>query len=387
MEENFIKIHHWLYPLSWLYGLGVCLRNKLFDWGWLRSKSFDVPVICVGNLAVGGTGKTPHTEYLIKLLQQAGLNVATLSRGYKRKSKGYVLAENKSSVSEIGDEPYQMKSKFPDVQVAVDENRCHGIEQLLQLKSPAVDAILLDDAFQHRYVKAGMNILLTDYHRLLCDDALLPAGRLREPASGKYRAQVVIVTKCPDDIKPIDFNIITKRLNLYPYQQLYFSRFRYGMLTPLFPQKANSRKVLSSLTGDEQILLVTGIASPTPLVKEVEAYTSHVRLLAFDDHHDFRNKDLQQIKEQFLQLEEWKRLIITTEKDATRLKNHPALDEALKPYIYVLPIEIEFLQNQQYIFNQTIIGYVRTYSRDSSLSERKDAHASGDCNYPRHRTR
>lgn len=353
------KIHHWLYPLSWLYGMGVSLRNKLFDWGWLRSRSFNVPVICVGNLAVGGTGKTPHTEYLIKLLQKTGVNIATLSRGYKRKSKGYVLADAQSDVQQIGDEPYQIKSKFPDIRVAVDEVRCHGIEQLLKLKEPAVNAVLLDDAFQHRYVKAGLNILLTDFHRLLCDDALLPAGRLREPASGKNRAQIVIVTKCPDDIKPIDFNIITKRLHLYPYQQLYFSRFRYGMLQPLFPQKAVSRKVFSSLTGDEQVLLVTGIASPATLVKKVESYTQHVKLLAFDDHHNFDHKDLQQIKEQFLQLEERKRLIITTEKDATRLKSHPALDEALKPYIYVLPIEIEILQNQQPIFDQNIIDYVR----------------------------
>ena len=324
MEENFIKIYHWLYPLSWLYGIGVCLRNKLFDWGWLRSKSFDVPVICVGNLAVGGTGKTPHTEYLIKLLQKNGVKVATLSRGYKRKSRGYVLADDKSNVRQIGDEPYQIKNKFPNARVAVDENRCHGIEQLLKLENPTVEAIILDDAFQH--------------------------------------------------IKPIDFNIIAKRLHLYPYQQLYFSRFRYGMLTPLFPEKTNSRKVLSSLTRDEQVLLVTGIASPAPLQKEVESYTPHVKLLSFDDHHDFTPKDLLQIKEQFLHLEEWKRLIITTEKDAARLKLHPALDETLKPYIYVLPIEIEILQNQQYIFNQNIIGYVRAHSRNSSLSEGKDAH-------------
>lgn len=366
MEENFIKIHHWLYPLSWLYGLGVCLRNKLFDWGWLRSKSFDVPVICVGNLAVGGTGKTPHTEYLIKLLLREKLHVATLSRGYKRKSKGYVLATPGSDARQIGDEPYQIKNKFPDVRVAVDEDRCHGIGQLLKLDNPPVDAVLLDDAYQHRYVKAGLNILLTDFHRLLCDDILLPAGRLREPASGKHRAQIVIVTKCPETIKPIDFNIIAKRLHLFPYQQLYFSGFRYGKLMPLFPEKAGSR----TLKKDGQVLLVTGIASPAPLVQEVEKHAAHVRLLAFDDHHDFSPKDLQQVEEQFLQLEDGKRLIITTEKDAARLKSHPALSEALKPHIYVLPIEIEFLQNQQDIFNQNIIGYVRKDSRNRSLSER-----------------
>ena len=222
MEEQPIKIFRWLYPASWLYGTGVYLRNKLFDWGWLQSKSFSVPVICIGNLVAGGTGKTPHTEYLIRLLSNCGWNVATLSRGYKRKSKGYVLADAQSSAQQIGDEPKQMKGNCPDIRVAVDKDRCHGIEKLLALENPPVDVILLDDAFQHRYVKAGLNILLTDYHRLLCDDALLPAGQLREPAENKQRAQVVIVTKCPDDLKPIDFNIITKKLHLYPYQKLFF---------------------------------------------------------------------------------------------------------------------------------------------------------------------
>lgn len=370
MEENFIKINPWLYPLSWLYGMGVGLRNKLFDWGWLRSKSFDVPVICIGNLTVGGTGKTPHTEYLIKLLQHLCVNVATLSRGYKRKSKGYVLADGHSDASRIGDEPYQMKSKFPGIRVAVDEDRCHGIEQLLKLNSPPVDVVLLDDAFQHRYVKAGLNILLTDYHRLLCDDALLPAGRLREPAGGKNRAQIVIVTKCPATIKPIDFNIIAKRLHLYPYQQLYFSTLRYGKPIPVFPRQAGSGKTFSSFAGDEQVLLVTGIASPDPLLKEIQAHTPNVSLLAFGDHHDFSPKDLSRMEEQFSRMKEGKRLIITTEKDAARLKIHPALSETLKPHIYALPVEIEILQNHQHIFNQNIIDYVRTYSRNRSLSER-----------------
>lgn len=367
MEEPLVKIHYWLYPVSWLYGMGVRLRNKLFDWGYYRSRSFDVPVVCVGNLAVGGTGKTPHTEYLIKLLQQTGANVAMLSRGYKRKSKGYVLATEETSVKRIGDEPYQIKTKFPGIRVAVDENRCHGIEQLMKLENPKVDVVLLDDAFQHRYVKAGLNILLTDFHRLFSDDILLPAGRLREPEDGKNRAHIVIVTKCPEDIKPIDFNIITKRLKLYPYQQLYFSSFRYGALTPLFGEK---RRALASLGKDEQVLLVTGIASPATLVEKLKAHTPHVDLCQFDDHHDFSNKDLQVIKERFEHLEGEKKLIVTTEKDATRLQHHPALAEALKPYLYVLPIEIEFLQNQQHIFNQNIIGYVRAHSRNSGLPER-----------------
>lgn len=377
MTEQTLKIRHWLTPLSWLYGLGVCLRNKLFDWGWLRSKSFCVPVICIGNLTAGGTGKTPHTEYLVKLLQQSGLQVAILSRGYKRKTKGYQLATSHSTAEQIGDEPCQMKHKFPKAHVAVDANRCQGIEQLCRLATPCPDVILLDDAFQHRYVNAGLNILLTDYNRLFCDDRLLPVGLLREPTSGKNRAHMVIVTKCPKDIKPIDFNITTKRLNLYPYQQLYFTQVRYGSPIPLFPElvkKRGTKEIV--INGSWQILLVTGIASPRPLLDEIRTYNPDVTLLAFPDHHNFTSKDLRLIEEKFKHLAEGRRMLITTEKDAARLKSHPAFPAALKPFIYVLPIEIEFLLNQKEIFNQNVLKYVRENPANRSLFERKDAHTS-----------
>ena len=194
-----------LLPVGMLYSAATAFRFKL-----KQPRKVPVPVICIGNLSVGGTGKTPHTEYLIKLLRD-NYHVAVLSRGYKRHSRGYVLATPQSTARSIGDEPYQMHTKFPSVTLAVDENRCHGIEQLLSIKEPSIEVVLLDDAFQHRYVKPGLSILLTDYHRLFCDDTLLPAGRLRESVNGKNRAQIVIVTKCPQDIKPIDYNIITKR--------------------------------------------------------------------------------------------------------------------------------------------------------------------------------
>ncbi len=380
MDEHFFKVNKWLYPVSWLYGTGVAIRNKLFDWGILRSKSFDVPVICIGNLAVGGTGKTPHTEYLIELLNKK-YHVAVLSRGYKRRTKGYVLATPESTVQTIGDEPYQMHTKFAAITLAVDENRCHGIGKLLAIKEPAIDVVLLDDAFQHRYVKPGLSILLTDYHRLFCDDALLPAGQLRECIGGKNRAQIVIVTKCPADIKPIDFNIIGKRLDLYPYQQLFFSSFQYGNLQPLFPetssdpQAVESEKPLSFLEG-ASILLITGIASPAPMVEKIKEYSEHIDQLSFDDHHQFTNRNMQLIKERFNKLEGEHRLIVTTEKDATRIAGHPHLDNDLKPFIYTLPIEIEILQNQQNKFNQHIIDYVREDTRNSSLPKRKDAYQS-----------
>lgn len=368
MGKEGIRICRWLLPLAGLYGLGVNLRNWLFDRGWLRSRSFAVPVICVGNLSAGGTGKTPHTEYLIRLLRQAGLNVATLSRGYLRHTKGYVLADATSDARQIGDEPCQMKSKFPDVQVAVDERRCHGIEQLLQLEPP-VEAILLDDAFQHRYVKAGLNILLTDYHRLFCHDALLPAGRLREPARGKERAQVIIVTKCPAGLRPDDCADIARQLKLHPRQQLFFTCLQYGTLQPLFPEKARTR---TQLPEAPQVLLLTGIASPARLIEEVRSHLKSEKeldVMAFGDHHDFNERDFRQVCERFRQLEQERRLIITTEKDAARLRSHPGLPEELKPSLYMLPIEIKFLRDQQDIFNQIITGYVKTNSRNGSLSE------------------
>lgn len=221
MEGDFIKIHRALLPLSWLYGLGVMIRNELFELGVLKSRSFDVPVISVGNITVGGAGKTPHVEYLVRLLKDVA-QVAVLSRGYKRKSKGYVLAENDTPVEMIGDEPFQMKQKFPDIYIAVDKNRCEGIDRLVQDKQTEnTDVVLLDDAFQHRYVKPGINILLIDYHRLIIYDKLLPAGRLREPLSGKIRADIVIVTKCPKELNPIDYRVLSKTMNLYPFQELF----------------------------------------------------------------------------------------------------------------------------------------------------------------------
>lgn len=359
------KINPWLLPLSWIYGGVTCLRNKLFDQGWLGSKSFDVPTVCIGNLAVGGTGKTPHTEYLVRLLQGEGLQVAVLSRGYKRRSKGFVLGTSASTAEELGDEPFQMMQKFPDARVAVDANRCHGITQLLANPTPP-QVILLDDAFQHRHVKADLNILLTDYHRLWCDDTLLPAGRLRESADGSRRAQIVIVTKCPSGLKPIDYNILTKQLHLYPYQRLYFSRLRYGALRPLFPKLAKEKSPQPD--ADSHILLVSGIAHPEPLFQEMQRHGARVEHLAYSDHHPFSAKELSRIQSRFEQLPDSHRLLVTTEKDGARLLHHPALSDALKPYIYVQPIEIEILNNQQESFNQNIIRYVRTYSRNSRLS-------------------
>ena len=372
MENNFIKIHKWLYPVSWLYGAGVWIRNRLFDWGIYKEKSFDIPVISVGNITVGGTGKTPHTEYLIKLLKP-NYKVAVLSRGYKRKSKGFVLAQPNTPVNIIGDEPFQMKQKFPDIYMAVDRDRCHGIEELCNgYTAPGTEVVILDDAFQHRYVKPGMNILLVDYHGPICEDALLPAGRMREPEKGKNRAHIVIITKCPKDITPMDVRVLRKQMGLYPYQQLYFTTLNYGKLYPITRQ--GKEYPIANIHKDAHILLVTGIASPAKLIHDLSPYNEHINPLTFSDHHDFTPQDMEIIKSRFRQLPEGKRMIITTEKDAVRLSSHPLLDESIKPFIYVLPIEVSFLHDQQELFNLNITEYVRKNPRNRSLSERKDAY-------------
>ena len=367
MSRSHIQINKWLYPASWIYGAGVWLRNKLFDWGFYKERSFNLPVICVGNITVGGTGKTPHTEYLIKLLQKKH-QVAVLSRGYKRKSKGFVLAQADTPVHQIGDEPYQMKQKFPNIHMAVDADRCHGIEELCKDSvAPGTEVILLDDAFQHRYVKAGLNILLVDYNRLIIEDTLLPAGRMREHEAGKYRASIVIITKCPKDMKPMEYRVLSKQMNLYAFQQLYFTTLDYGKLRPLF--NGGKEYPVTSIHPGIHILLVTGIATPQKLENDLASLISNeVHTLAFSDHHDFTEADMMNIESRFQQLPAGKRMIITTEKDAVRMASHPSLPEDIKPYIYVLPIEIVFLQEQQESFNQNILEYVRKNPRDSRLS-------------------
>ncbi len=382
MEGDLIKINEWLLPLSWLYGIGVRLRNELFELGILKSRSYDVPVISVGNITVGGTGKTPHTEYLVRLLQKK-YQVAVLSRGYKRKSKGFRLAAPDTPMEQIGDEPYQIKQKFPDAYVAVDKNRRRGIERLCDdAIAPGTDVVILDDAFQHRYVQPGINILLVDYHRMIYDDKLLPAGRLREPKEGTRRANIVIVTKCPTDMKPMGFRIISKALRLYPYQKLFFSTLRYGTLRQVFGDGTRS---LESLKKEEQVVLLTGIASPEQMRQDIEQYAPLVVPLPFGDHHYFSATDVQLINETFDRIHGDK-LIITTEKDACRLQTAEGLSDEVKQYLYVLPVEVAIMQNQQETFNENITGYVLKNSRNSILAKSKNAGKSNNGNHIRNRS-
>ena len=383
VEGDFIKTNKWLLPLSWLYGVVVKTRNTLFERGVLKSRSFQIPIISVGNITVGGTGKTPHVEYMVRLLKDQ-FHVAVLSRGYKRKSKGFIKADNQTTMPEIGDEPYQMKQKFTDVTIAVDKNRCHGID-LLTEQDDKLDVILLDDAFQHRYVKPGINILLVDYHRLIIYDKLLPAGRLREPLNGKDRADIVIVTKCPKDLKPMEFRVVTKAMHLYPYQRLYFTTLEYAELQSLFQTSTANIPTLDSLH-DTHVILLTGIASPEQLEHDLAPFSPHLTPLTFADHYQFKAKDIELINNTFATMQSPK-IIITTEKDATRLNTVGGLSDEVKKNMYVLPVRISFMQDQDNMFNQQIIDYVRKNSRNSILAKGKDDHKSNNSHHSGNRPR
>ena len=363
MEGELIRTNRWLSPFAWIYGWVTAIRNLLFDWGLLESREYDIPVISVGNITIGGTGKTPHIEYLVRLLAPK-YKVAVLSRGYKRKSRGYVLATADTPMKMIGDEPWQMVQKFPDIYVAVDADRRNGIERLMNdPETKDVQVILLDDAFQHRYVSPGRNILLTDYHRLITQDMLLPAGRLRESAHGKERANMVIVTKCPEDMSPMQYRIIAESLQLRPYQHLFFSTVKYGKMINLHTHELRSMSEMRK----HNVLLITGIGCPKQMNMDMEKRFASVKSVDFRDHHYYSQSDIQAIAEELNDMPEPK-IIITTEKDTTRLMTMDSLPEDITKHIWVLPIGIRFMQEKNRMFNDKITGYVQKNLRDSRMA-------------------
>ena len=334
-----------LFPFAILYGLITSIRNFLFDKGILKSYSFDLPIIAVGNLSVGGTGKTPQIEYLIRLLSNK-YKIATLSRGYKRQSKGFILAQSGTDAKILGDEPFQFFQKFPSIQVAVDADRKNGIEQLLsQYNKPEI--ILLDDAFQHRKVKAGFYILLTSYDDLYSDDWMLPTGNLRESRSGADRANVIIVTKCPFNLSLEERDDIGKRLNLSKNQELYFTFIAYDDCIYGENRKINVNEIQAAAK-----VLVAGIAKPEPFFAYLQD-TNDV-CLSFPDHHNFTDKDILEIKNLAQN-----NIIITTEKDYVRLKGSLPSEQ-----LFYLPIQSSFVSGSDN-FNKTILDYVGTSTRNS----------------------
>jgi tetraacyldisaccharide 4'-kinase len=359
-----------LYPFSLVYGLVVYIRNFLFDYQIIKSSEFNIPIICVGNITAGGTGKTPHVEYLIRLLKYE-FNVACLSRGYKRNTRKYILADQSSTAEEIGDEARQIKKKFPDIHVAVDRNRVNGITRLMQ-DVKYLDVIMLDDAFQHRYVKAGLSILLIDYNRPLDKDHLLPAGLLREQPFEKKRANIILVTKCPERLKPIDRRLVVKNLTLFPFQHLYFTHLKDELPRPVFK---STEKVL---TRDEiknmkpHILMIAGIANPRSLKKFVRNYSTHITDIIYPDHYSFTNKDIDNIISTFNSMEGNEKIIFTTEKDTMRLEKFTDIDIKIKDRMYFIPVTINFLNEDTDNFNQHILSYVRVNKRNSILYKKKD---------------
>ncbi|MCB2194264.1 MAG: tetraacyldisaccharide 4'-kinase [Bacteroidetes bacterium] len=352
-----------LFPISLLYGLIVYIRNRLYDFQVFRSNRFKIPLISVGNITVGGTGKTPHIEYLVELLK-SDFRVATLSRGYKRKTKGFVLATEESTDRDIGDEPRQIKQKFPDVTVAVDEKRTRGIKQLMQ-KNKDLDVILLDDAYQHRTVTPNVSILLIDYSRPIDKDYMLPLGNLREHAFEKRRANIIIVTKSPDNLQPIDRRMMYNEIKPFPFQHVFFTTFEYGALKPVFDPSENKNP---SDFKDYEILLVTGIANPKPLKEHLaEKISKNIHVLEYSDHYNFKPSDFKRIEQKFDAIQSNRKIIITTEKDAMRLQKFSNIANNLKDSFFYLPIQVKFLNNRTDNFNQQIIEYVRKNKTHSFL--------------------
>lgn len=338
-----------LKPLSALYGFGVGLRNKLFDLGVYQSKKSDITTISVGNITVGGTGKTPHAEYILSLISNK-VKAAYLSRGYKRTTRGFRIADDNSNASTIGDEAFQIKQKFPNITVAVDGNRHNALRKLYDSKNPP-KVVVLDDAYQHRSLHPDLNILLIDFNRLTYQDSMLPLGELREQSDNTDRADIIIFTKCPPTIMPVDMLSTRTQIRPFPYQTLYYTTLAYEEPKGLFTDKK------LDLRGKELILL-TGIAQPQHLHKHLEKYASIITALKYPDHHKFTSHDINELVEDFEKLNADNRAIITTEKDAARLMSMN-LPEIIKDNIYIIGVKVEFLFNGQKDFDTQIDKFLR----------------------------
>jgi len=334
----------------------------LFDFQVLKTRHFDIPLISVGNITVGGTGKTPHVEYLVQLLKK-NYKVAVLSRGYKRKSRGFVVAEQNPNTKNIGDEPAQIKYKFPEIEVAVNADRVKGVENLISRNN---DLVILDDAFQHRYVKPGLSILLIDFNRRIDKSHLLPYGNLRESAREMRRADIIIVTKTPPEIKPIDRRILYEQINPFPFQELYFTSFNYGKLQAVFK---NSNKILEDFYSNHEIysiLVVTGIAYSKPFIEYLTLLSDDIIHIELADHSSYNKGKLSKITNTFKALVNDKKIIITTEKDAIKLREFKNVDESLSQSMFYVPVEVSFIDNENE-FNNQIIDYVRKNKRNNTI--------------------
>ena len=336
-----------LFPFSLLYAGIISLRNIFYETGVLRSTSFNIPVVNVGNLSIGGTGKTPHIEYLIKLLSPY-LNIATLSRGYKRKTKGFRLANHNDNAQTLGDEPYQFFIKHNNIKVAVSESRDIGIPMIIQ-KHPHTQTILLDDAFQHRSVTPGLNILLTEYNNLFTDDYLLPAGRLREPRDAYRRADLIVVTKCPTELSQDEMDRVIKKIKPLDHQSIHFSKYKY-----LNPYYIFDQNITVPLESQHRIVLISAIANVDYLLQYLEDTCTVDNVIKYEDHHYFTDFELEQFKKMYENLTEENSLFLTTEKDAMRLLLHKEFLMKHNIPIFVLPIDVEFMHGTGQRFDNEV---------------------------------
>lgn len=344
-------------PLSWIYNGITSFRNFLYDAKILETHEFETPVISIGNITVGGTGKTPHTECIVSMLKDI-FDITILSRGYKRKTKGFIKADSHSTVAQIGDEPLQMARKFantPNVSVAVCEDRAFGIKKIEKDSTDNSKVlVVLDDAFQHRKVTPCVNILLIDYNRQIFDDHLLPWGYLRESPKECARANIVIISKCPDDLKPIDRRVIAQHTHLLPSQAIFFTRFKYLQPKMIF----ENTFCMPEINNDTHILLITGIANADPLINYVKSEISnHLTHLSFGDHHNFSTTDISNIAKKFDGINSDNKVLLTTEKDAMRLRDINFADDLKKRMCY-LPIEVNFVFNDKENLKELILKYV-----------------------------
>lgn len=354
-----------LFPFSFIYALGVVIRNLAYDYGILKSRKFRIPIISVGNLTVGGAGKSPMAEYLVLLLKDR-YKLATLSRGYGRKTRGFVEVTINSTSKEVGDEPRQFKQKFPEIAVAVCESRIEGIKNLNQVN----EIIVLDDAYQHRSVRPGLSILLFDYTSLFNFQWFLPTGNLREPLSGRKRANIIVVTKTPANLDSLERKRMISRVNPFPHQHVFFSYLVYKKLR-LFENETVLRD-LKSLTPQTQVLLLTGIANAVPLVNELNRYTTQIQHHHYSDHHNFSTENISKLVAEFHNLKEEDKLIITTEKDIQRLKPR-AIKWLLKDLpVYFLPVEVKIHEPDEATFNNLIQEYVTKYTTNNRVHKTKN---------------
>lgn len=346
-----------LLPFSWLYGIITWVRNFLYDKGILRSALFPRPIISVGNLTTGGTGKTPHIEYLIRLLKTK-YKVATLSRGYGRTTKGFMITSNPSTSAMIGDEPMQYHHKFPDIIVSVGEDRVAAIHNLLKVEHTP-EVILLDDAFQHRAIKPGLNVLLIEYDSVFKRNYMLPAGTMREWKQGMKRANIIIITKSPDILLPIERNRVVSKFHLLPHQHLFFSFYKYGEFVR-FNQKQIGMQFGTNYYFEKRfaILLLSGIAKPAGIIDYLRRRTDKLEIMSFPDHHQYTSNDIRTVHETFNNIANSNKIIVTTEKDAMRLMNPEPEDILEHLPVFYLPIQVSFHPPDADKFNQIVLNYV-----------------------------